>query len=946
MAASVPLAFRIATDLNEFRRNMLEMRTQLETTKQAMQKMANSLDGSKVIADANAMVKAVADIGGASKLTEAEQRRVNSTVQEALAKYQALGREAPVALKQLGAETQRAQSVTERFTGWIGQANTLLGLFGASIGIGALVSFGKELLRTGDELVRVADRTGLTTEEVQRLQFIAGQSGNSLDELTGAIGKLQANLVRGDKGAVQAVQALKLNLSDLRAANPFAQMEQVATAIAKIPDPAGRAALAMELFGRGGIAIMPTLIANFKGLGEAAPVMRDKTVRSLEQAGDTLQKFVTQVKVWAAESFNFVSNLFDRLIAWGFRVTAGMLNAIAAVGEIAQNIPGAAKAMELLGVSTDDVRQRAQQFRDAATAQIERIERIEPATRPAVTGLLDLSDATEQAAKQAEKMAQVWEDTQEKIRKATTVYPALTAEEMAAVSELVQFGLTTEEIARQLDLAEVQVRRAAESLGGLRQQIEAIEGPGRGVIVTTLSLTDALNRIDMTLDDTDPVIRRYQAGLNVIESGSGDLNRALTSLGGTLTDVWLEYIRWVNSLEFTGPTLKQAEREVESFGQRIRDVFTKSLGGLNDIFQRAFEGGGGVKGAIKSFATNALQGVLEMIPGVGKVLGQFAGAITAGFGKLFGGLFGGEEKKINPIREAFVQAAGGLEILNQKAAEAGVTLDALLQAKKVKDYEQAVKDLNNAFAFQEQAMQTLQETIKKYGFTIEELGPKFAAQELDKKAQELFQDYQILIAAGIDNGIVVSKMADATNAYVRQALTMGVEVPSAMKPMIDKMIEMGLLTDASGNKIGSLEESGIVFAETMTQNFDRLIEEVKKLTDAIARGLGIAIDQTAEKIRQFPRDIKVRVDFEVPDFPNNDLPGFQHGSGGIRDFGRGSLAVLHGREGVFTEAQLRGSSVNFNADGIEQRLERIERQFRSLPDYIGFAVRDAILRAA
>ena len=36
-----------------------------------------------------------------------------------------------------------------------------------------------------------------------------------------------------------------------------------------------------------------------------------------------------------------------------------------------------------------------------------------------------------------------------------------------------------------------------------------------------------------------------------------------------------------------------------------------------------------------------------------------------------------------------------------------------------------------------------------------------------------------------------------------------------------------------------------------------------------------------------------------------DIPGFASGSGGIRDFGTGTPATLHGREGVFTEAQIQ-----------------------------------------
>jgi hypothetical protein len=65
---------------------------------------------------------------------------------------------------------------------------------------------------------------------------------------------------------------------------------------------------------------------------------------------------------------------------------------------------------------------------------------------------------------------------------------------------------------------------------------------------------------------------------------------------------------------------------------------------------------------------------------------------------LFGKLFKGESKQVNKTREAFVQAAGGLDMLNQHAARAGVTLDEFLKVSKVKDYEREVAELEAAFA--------------------------------------------------------------------------------------------------------------------------------------------------------------------------------------------------------------------------------------------------------
>jgi hypothetical protein len=102
---------------------------------------------------------------------------------------------------------------------------------------------------------------------------------------------------------------------------------------------------------------------------------------------------------------------------------------------------------------------------------------------------------------------------------------------------------------------------------------------------------------------------------------------------------------------------------------------------------------------------------------------------------------------------------------------------------------------------------------------------------------------------------------------------MGQEVPAAMKPMLDAMVQQGLLTDAAGNKITSLEDAGVSFAMTMSEGFNRLIAEVEKLTRAIAVGLGIALDSIPDPT------LTVHVRYDVPDLP--DLPSEYSAQGGL-----------------------------------------------------------------
>jgi hypothetical protein len=80
-----------------------------------------------------------------------------------------------------------------------------------------------------------------------------------------------------------------------------------------------------------------------------------------------------------------------------------------------------------------------------------------------------------------------------------------------------------------------------------------------------------------------------------------------------------------------------------------------------------------------------------------------------------------------------------------------------------------------------------------------------------------------------------------------------------------------------------------------------LVDRLDEIIDRLANGLPDAAEQGARGAGGALNSI------EGPDMRGGEVEGFASGSGGIRDLGRGTLAVLHGREAVLTERQLMGS---------------------------------------
>ena len=366
--------------------------------------------------------------------------------------------------------------------------------------------------------------------------------------------------------------------------------------------------------------------------------------------------------------------------------------------------------------------------------------------------------------------------------------------------------------------------------------------------------------------------------------------------------------------------------------------FLSGLTGGFDKLLQGMTGGGGVGGFLSGLGGGLVNGLGQMLSGgLSSLISGGIGLAVKGIGNLFGKLFGSEGKKVNDLRDSFISSAGGLDVLAEKARLAGTNVDALLRANKVKDFEKAVSDLQarlGEFADDQAADQArLQAAIEKYGFSLEQLGPTLQKQKLDEQAKDLIEDWRVLVGAGIDITQVNAQMSDAINDYIHTAIKLGTEVPAAMKPILQKMLEQGELTDDAGNAITDLEDAGIHFSETMTEGFDKI---VKKLDELISRlvDAGVAIDHVGTAAA----GITVGDNGSGP-----DIPVIPQAAGGMGRVTRPTL-FLAGERGA-EDFAFSGGGRSFSgaalAGAIDRLARKIDNQGRTLP----FALRDALLLA-
>lgn len=178
----------------------------------------------------------------------------------------------------------------------------------AGFGVETLISVAKSALETGSALAEVSQQLGITTDDLQTYRYIATQVGISQDEIEGGLQKLTKTLGlagAGNKKAAAAFDDLGINIrnADGHLKTAGQAIPLIADALAKIPDPAARAAAEVALFGKtgqqldtllsGGSAALNGLAAEYEKLGIK---LSPDQIKKLDAAADGLAKLKVQLE--------------------------------------------------------------------------------------------------------------------------------------------------------------------------------------------------------------------------------------------------------------------------------------------------------------------------------------------------------------------------------------------------------------------------------------------------------------------------------------------------------------------------------------------------------------------------------------------------------------------------------------------------------------------------
>jgi hypothetical protein len=880
-----------------------------------LNRMGDSFSGVKIIQDATLAEKAIEKIGGATKLTAAEQERANKLVTEAIAKYQALGLVAPKALTDLATATSNTVGKSAQFLGDLKThiVATAAGFVSAQAAIGAAQAGFRMLTKfVGDSVTAYTEAEAIqkkltvalkqqgpfAVSAAQDYEKLAKQFQRTTAFEDDMITATQAMLVQvGDVMPNQMEGALKAT-TDL-AAGLGIDLQQATMLVGKAF--AGNT----ESLGRYGVNIDE---ARFKT--EGATVVLDAIQRRFGgQAQAELDTYAGKVKQLANEWGNFqeavgefivddpvvraglilmvdafskqkteVKETKDGWVTWmtfmpqWVHVLKGAHDGVKGLAEEIVILSDAARLAQNIKAPDFGGAQRANQFK-AGSIDVQKYlaDEAKAAKRA--------EDAIQDYAREQERTAKAVIDAYEDTRRAFVSYYSIIAKagvanplQGLADSTKVHIDAINNILIKSMDVwveygkAIAKAAKQFDDLGDLNFKL-----PGRDVTGVVRDLPPQL---------VAPFRDAFaEFGKELPEIIFGTLQG-----GGSIVGAMASGLAATFSQQFQKALAKSIKDGTAlSTGNKALGVGAVGLGSFVGGFGIG-ESQGKAVGAVGGAAAGAMAGLpLAAVTGG---LSVAVGAVAGFFGGIFGGAKKAKEelKKLRQAQEDIVKHFGSMEKLKDAADDAGVSIGNALKTKNAAEFERFVKRLNEALEKQKERWdgiapiignisqlggrlpasfqgyidqlekgkmltsdnltilkqltgegetdwKRLQSVAEQYGINLAGLGDKFQAAKLSAGAQQIWDDFQLLIGAGADTNTVLDGMADEIGNLIKNAKQFGVAIPENFRPLIEKLMESGKLLDDNGEAITDL--STLKFSDSIQTSIEKLVDTLQDFLDKL-----------------------------------------------------------------------------------------------------------------
>lgn len=213
----------------------------------------------------------------------------------------------------------------ERLDSTIGKVKQGLGTLGVALGLSQMVNFTNETAAAADDLGDLSERLNISTESLQAWGFAAQQNGSSAEEFAGSIGHLVRSVSEaggGSKEALASFKKLGVQVKDsagkLRSVDSL--LPDVADGLKNIANPTERSALALKIFGRGALPLVPLLSKGSAAIAEYAEEFKalgggfsDEAVKQASDYEDQVARLNVTLVSLKSKALNVLLPVFQRV---------------------------------------------------------------------------------------------------------------------------------------------------------------------------------------------------------------------------------------------------------------------------------------------------------------------------------------------------------------------------------------------------------------------------------------------------------------------------------------------------------------------------------------------------------------------------------------------------------------------------------------------------------
>lgn len=255
--------------------------------------------------------------------------------------------------KQLKTGLDKANKQTGGFARNIQKHSKAIGIAMTAIGVAILAVAVKSVMafaKMGDEVQKMALRTGFSTEALSELRHAAELSGTSLSSLEKASKTLSGAILDAGFGLetyVRAFDKIGLSYERLKPLSPEEQFLAVMEALAGLTDESEKAALAADLFGRAGTQLLPMLADGAEGLARMRQEAHDLGIVFDQEAADKAAAFNDALTKLKGSVTGVMMEIGSLLVDALKPLIDDFVEIIKGVGEWTKEHPGLTKAIVL-----------------------------------------------------------------------------------------------------------------------------------------------------------------------------------------------------------------------------------------------------------------------------------------------------------------------------------------------------------------------------------------------------------------------------------------------------------------------------------------------------------------------------------------------------------------------------------------------------------------------